>query len=274
MPKVGLYLPLGRINLIATILKFYNLIPRFIRNYLVRTKLNFFLFVIYSLLISKFQKYYSQSGEDMFIQKYLPEHKGTYIDIGSGQPIRGSNTYFFYKLGWCGYLIDPLLFNFKLNRIFRTRDVKILGAIAKYESTATFFELYPYEYSTLVHERATYFSNKARVWIKDIYDVNTFPLSALTLEMSPIDPTFISVDVEGFDLEVLKSNDWVRILPRVVCVEAPNPVITPTEISVYLSKLGYEFVGLVGISNIFVHKSYLVSRISDEKHNVSSKSDK
>jgi len=266
MPKADLYLHLGRIKLLKLILKLYNFIPKFIRNYIIRTKLNLFLYAVYSLLISKTQRYFSQSGEDRFIYEYLPESKGVYIDIGSGQPVRGSNTYFFYKLGWRGHLIDPLLFNSKLNRIFRSRDIRILGAIAEHELEREFYELYPYEYSTLVPERAQSYSKKSGVWINGIYKVNTFPLSALTLEMSPLDPTFMSIDVEGFDFEVLKSNDWRKILPRVICVEAPNPVISPTEISVYLSNLGYEFVALIGISNVFVHKSYLVSRITGEKN--------
>ena len=271
MPKVGRYLSLGRINLIRIILRLYNLIPKFLRSYIVRTRLNFFLFVIYSLLIAKTQKYFSQSGEDRFIQTYLPEYKGTYLDIGAGQPVRGSNTYFFYKLGWRGYLIDPLLFNYKLNRIFRRQDIRILGAITEYKSERVFFELYPYEYSTLVHDRAQFYSKKSKVWINGIYNIDTFPLNSLTLEMNPLDPTFMSVDVEGFDFEVLKSNDWRRILPRVICVEAPNPVISPTEISIYLSNLGYEFTALIGISNIFVHKSYLVSRITEGENNTTHK---
>ena len=38
--------------------------------------------------------------EDLFVTK-------TYIDIGSFHPVKDSNTYFLYKLGWYGTLVDP-----------------------------------------------------------------------------------------------------------------------------------------------------------------------
>ncbi len=44
-------------------------------------------------------KWYSQTGEDVLIAKYLPEDTGKYLDIGAGLPIRGSSTYFLYKRG-------------------------------------------------------------------------------------------------------------------------------------------------------------------------------
>ena len=79
----------------------------------IRTSgLGLIIILIKSYQISlKSNKYYSQFGEDTILQKYLQEDKGFYLDIGSGDPVRGSNTFFLYKKGWSGILIDPLTRN-------------------------------------------------------------------------------------------------------------------------------------------------------------------
>ena len=56
------------------------------------------------------QESYSQCGEDLVVRFFL-QYRGigkmTYLDIGANDPIEGSNTYFFYRLGYRGVLIEP-----------------------------------------------------------------------------------------------------------------------------------------------------------------------
>ena len=53
-------------------------------------------------------KFHGQFEEDKLILKYLPENpKRQYMDIGAGAPVKLSNTYFFYQMGWNGMLIEP-----------------------------------------------------------------------------------------------------------------------------------------------------------------------
>lgn len=62
-----------------------------------------------SLRRSKSFKGFSQTGEDLLIAKFFPESDtGFYLDVGSGNPVIGSNTYFFYRQGWRGILIDQI----------------------------------------------------------------------------------------------------------------------------------------------------------------------
>jgi hypothetical protein len=65
---------------------------------------------------------YSQFGEDLEIRKWLPENQGFYIEIGSGYPISGSNSFYFYRLGWKGVVIDPFLKNIVLNSFLREKQ--------------------------------------------------------------------------------------------------------------------------------------------------------
>ena len=52
-------------------------------------------------------KYFSQGQDrELIINKYLkknPEKEmGIYVDIGGGDAIENSNTYYYYLLGWIG----------------------------------------------------------------------------------------------------------------------------------------------------------------------------
>ena len=75
---------------------------------------------------------YSQCGEDIILD-YLLKHKehGTYVDIGANDPRVFSNTYFFYKKGWSGVVVEPNEEKLRLFKFFRRRDTRVQVAIDK-----------------------------------------------------------------------------------------------------------------------------------------------
>ena len=69
---------------------------------------------------------------------------------------------------------------------------------------------------------------------------------------------FLSVDVEGWDLEVLKSNDWTRFRPRVVLAEQFGSSIgeaSSDPLFVYLASVGYEPLAKTINTWLFVDRS-------------------
>ena len=53
---------------------------------------------------------FAQSGEDLianFIFKYLDIPKITYLDVGAWDPVEVNNTYYFYRRGFRGVLVEP-----------------------------------------------------------------------------------------------------------------------------------------------------------------------
>ena len=65
-------------------------------------------------------KSYSQEGEDMVLSRiFSDKNKGFYVDVGAHHPIRFSNTYKFYKLGWHGINIEPNPDSFNLFTMYR-----------------------------------------------------------------------------------------------------------------------------------------------------------
>ena len=89
------------------------------------------------------------------------------------------------------------------------------------------------------------------------------PLSDIVPFVSPLDASLLTVDVEGFDLEVLQSNNWEIFRPRVICVEEWESIrfdSSKSEIEVFLLSLNYEKVADSKVSKINVEKSYLEAK--------------
>ena len=203
------------------------------------------------------RRFFSQANEDETIRKYCPESFGKYIDIGSGRPVSGSNTYFFYRLGWRGTLIDPLSRNQILGKIMRPRDL-VLKSLVRQAGVTTFYELYPYEYSTTSESIAKDLMSSGKAKLVGKMSFTIVPMSDLIFPMSDLEPTFISIDVEGADFDVLASNDWTICRPRVICIESPVELIElGSKINDYLEQLNYKLVEQTSLSKIFVSNRYL-----------------
>jgi hypothetical protein len=75
-----------------------------------------------------------------------------------------------------------------------------------------------------------------------------------------MEPSFLSIDAEGADFEVLQSNDWNACKPRVICIESSQENdLNSDSIVNYLSERGYLLVEQTILSKIFVSKKYLES---------------
>lgn len=158
---------------------------------------------------------FAQSGEDMILAAiFCNEKKGFYIDVGANNPFIQSNTYYFYRNGWNGINIDALPESMKAFRRYRKRDINIECAINDTEDTLDYYLFSPSFYNTL--------SNENIDEIKKIADfigvkkVKTYKLSDILDKYKISSIEFMSVDVEGFDLNVLKSNNWNKYRPKII----------------------------------------------------------
>ena len=62
---------------------------------------------------------------------------------------------------------------------------------------------------------------------------------------------FISIDVEGYETEILKSNDWSRFRPTVIVLEINR---NQTSLLEYMAKLDYVLVMNNGTNGIFLDR--------------------
>lgn len=164
---------------------------------------------------------YSQYGEDMVLKaifaRYPQTYMGFYVDIGAHHPKRFSNTQFFYERGWSGISVDPLPGSSDLFTRWRPRDVFLQAGVAETEGVMTYFMFDEPALNTFSQKVAS--ENKGSIRAKEI--VSVYPLRRIFADYLPPgrDIDFLSVDVEGLDIQVLHSNDWAQCRPRIVLIE-------------------------------------------------------
>lgn len=165
-------------------------------------------------------KYYSQTGEDAIIHFIFRfQKKGFYVDVGCNDPIRMSNTFYFYLQGWSGICIDANEKLIKKHRKVRPRDIAIHSAVSNVSSEVVFYEFDSDLVSTLDEAHKEEWSKHNKVI--NAQKIKTKKLSEILASHLPQGQQIdvLSVDVEGHDLEVLKSADLMRYKPRIILVE-------------------------------------------------------
>lgn len=184
---------------------------------------------------------YSQFGEDLIIRPFVPKGKGIYVDVGCYHPILYSNTYRLYRKGWSGIVVDPNIGVKKLFSVFRPRDRFVCAAVG-IGGEKDYFVFSDGAYNTLDSELADAY--KSRTHFIGTHKISLRPLSDICAGMDRID--LLNVDVEGLDLEVLETHDWV-IKPRVIIVEARPD----SPVAKFLAEKGYVLVGFTHLNSIF-----------------------
>ncbi len=166
---------------------------------------------------------YSQEGEDLILASILnTKEKGFYIDVGAHHPLRFSNTYLFYKLGWSGINIDATPGTKKFFDKIRPRDINLECAISDITGAVKFFEFDEPALNTMDESMAKERELYTKYKVVKKTTLNTEKLGEILLKYIPKNQTidFLTVDVEGLDLSVLKSNDWAAFQPRIVVAES------------------------------------------------------
>jgi len=169
-------------------------------------------------------KSYSQEGEDIILKSILGEKKtpGFYVDVGAHHPMRFSNTYYFYKRGWRGINIDAMPGSMKIFKKMRPKDINLEIAISEKKQVLTYYCFNDPALNGFSKELSTERDEKGRYRIIDEIKMETLTLveilDAYLTENIEID--FLSVDVEGLDFQVLKSNNWSKYKPKVILVES------------------------------------------------------
>ena len=136
-------------------------------------------------------------------------------------PSRFSNTYFFYLRGWRGINIDAMPGSMAAFRQARPGDINLECGVAEAPGLLTYYQFDEPAVNGFSREVSEARAAEGHFKLIGRVEVPARPLAEILSEHLAPGRTvdFLSVDAEGLDLEVLRSNDWSRFRPKVVVAE-------------------------------------------------------
>ena len=172
---------------------------------------------------------HSQQGEDLIVESilgYLGITKPSYLDVGAADPIRINNTYLFYRKGCRGVLVEPNPAYCRRLTAARPGD-KVLNVGVGFtgEKEADYYMIggavNSADLNTFSKEQAQECPSKTNGvgFVEKVIKMPMVNINVMMQENFSGAPSFLSVDTEGVDFDILSSLDFDRFRPSVVCVE-------------------------------------------------------
>lgn len=197
-------------------------------------------------------RYRGLNGLDRKLERYVDYDGGFYVELGANDGVTQSNTYYFEKhRGWHGLLVEPSPHNFLLCARNRSLQNQIVcAACVSFDYQPEFVRM---TYSNLMSTARGLESDLAdpgahadsgRRFLsahEPMFDFGAIarPLNELLVEAhAPATIDFLSLDVEGAEIEVLKGIDHERFRFKYILVECR--ALAPMR--AYLESQRYRFV--------------------------------
>ncbi|HSW94127.1 MAG TPA: FkbM family methyltransferase [Gammaproteobacteria bacterium] len=215
---------------------------------------------------------FSQAGEDriiFFICDYFMKTSFAdlvYLDIGANNPKNDNNTYLIYLSHGQGVLVEPNHYWCDEIKKRRPRDTVLNMGISTDDKTtsATYYACDNHGLSTFSPERSEELKADGHT-ITEIPDVPLISFNQVVeTYLNDTAPDFVSLDVEGLELGILKSINWEKYRPKIFCIESnmesfktghPNPVLEWMEAKNYLCVANTSINFIFVSQETFHHKS-------------------
>jgi FkbM family methyltransferase len=207
---------------------------------------------------------YAQNFEDVMLARaFAGRDTGFYVDVGAADPVNLSVTKWFYDLGWSGLNIEPNAHLFERLAADRPRDINLNCGVGAVASEAEFLELDVGELSSFdPRVRQTADSHGTAGATRTVSVVPLTDLLAQHCDGRAID--FLKIDVEGWELEVLKGLDLRRFRPAVILAEATVPqtrVESHGEWEPLLLAADYSFVYFDGVNRFYLANEHAALKV-------------
>jgi len=169
---------------------------------------------------------------------------GTFVDVGANHPTERSQTWFLERHGWTGLLVEPNPDLCELLRAHRPKSRTIQAAVCApgAEGEAELHVAVDPAKSSLRPEWDHALTGKR-------IRVPARTLNSLLAEAGLSHCDFLSVDVEGMELEALRGLDLGRYQPGLILLEDH---FYGYERHFYLRRHGYKLVRRTGYNNWYV----------------------
>jgi len=207
---------------------------------------------------------YSLHELDEKLLKYLNYENGFFIECGANDGVSQSNTLLLeQKLNWLGLLIEPGLENFNKCRHVRPKCIVENYALVSSEYTESTIEgnFNNPSYNGLMNSingYPSYFNEEMIFWANKFRQENaSFPakVQCATLQylldkhgINKVD--FFSLDVEGYEIEVLKGLDFTKIRPTFILIETTTHEYYREIVTNYMLSKNYKKIEEISINDI------------------------
>jgi FkbM family methyltransferase len=191
--------------------------------------------------------YYAQNREDLILEAFFPDDtKGFYVDIGAYDPNVDSVTKKFYLKGWRGINVEPQPARYKKFVRARRRDINVQCGVSSDEGQKV-LRIYPNGGLSTFSKAMQKEHDEENLSFQEM-SIKMVALKTLFKRHKVNKIQFMKIDVEGLEDEVLKSNDWKRYRPEVLCIEA-NHIVQDWQ--TYLIDQGYKLVFNDGLNDYY-----------------------
>lgn len=224
--------------------------------------LNFFQDHFHCLgLFSRHLGYFSQNGQDYFLDKYIfnGKNNGYFVDIGTFEPIFDNATYFFEKnRSWKGVAIEPQLAHVQNWKNQRSTPVVHAAASSEVGSSSFVVVRHPtiMNYnawsglkSTIADEKMDILPEGAE---RSLIDTATVSVSHVLKEQGIKDVDYLSIDVEGHEMEVLKGIDFNAYNFKCIVIENDIMPEGDPKIHQFIIDKGYQYIARLTSDDIFI----------------------
>ncbi|WP_299017205.1 FkbM family methyltransferase [uncultured Polaribacter sp.] len=208
---------------------------------------------------------YSQSGEDLII-KYIfllrGINKPSYIDIGANDPFFINNTAIFYKNGSRGINIEANPYLIESFKKHRKNDINLNIGIGAKEDSLDFYIMNDVTLSSFSKDECESYIKTGKYNIEETKQINITTVETIINKYSSgVFPDFLSLDAEGMDFDILKSINFKKSIPKVICVEAAEYSEVGTgarrsELIDFLVNKGYYEYANTNLNAIMVRKDF------------------
>jgi FkbM family methyltransferase len=213
---------------------------------------------------------YSQAGEDLIVESLLavlnakapPADSLFYMEIGANHPVQTSNTYLLYrKYGSAGVLVDADPELIPALKKGRPRDQVVHAAVSdRRDATVTLHVANAKELSSLDLNHVQAFGHLGELaTVSRAIQVPNIHINDLLAKHAARPLHYLSIDVEGVDLAIMRAMDFETYRPRVLSCEPSGHIYAnnPQQMFDVMVQAGYALVARTFVNMIFVDKRWL-----------------
>lgn len=209
---------------------------------------------------------YSSYGEDAVLNGVMKRlswlmqkdlfQQNTYIDIGSFHPVKESNTYFLYKKGWHGTLVDPNSYFNSLVHELRPHDILYNCAVDIESGTKEFFMFGDMDSSNTLSpdfaERKRNSQHTGISWTAQVPTKTINEIVSIHLSYFQKTPFFMNVDIEGLDHEVIKTYTHDVRIPFIMVEDDSMDMFNGSAIRKTMKEKGYCPVATSFLTTLYI----------------------